>query len=223
MSTTNRGAGRPRDATIDAAVLDAVSSVLDAEGYQALAIEDVARRAGVSKPAVYRRWSNRQELALTELRRRLATVEPPDTQCTLCDLHESLLLFSQTFARLGAGSLAHLLADSARDPDLRGELTAALVDPQRDAVRRTLTKARDRGDLCPDLDLSLIVDALSSLVFYRQLFGPAPMDASEIEDAVATLLRGIATDYDDLVAKSAAHTDQHELAKSGPSDSTPAG
>lgn len=119
-------------------------------------------------------------------------------------------LFSRTFARLGAGSLAHLLADSARDPDLRSELTAALVEPQRKAVRRTLTKARDRGDLCPDLDLSLIVDALSSLVFYRQLFGPAPMNASEIEDAVATLLRGIATDYDDLVARSAQHTDEYE-------------
>lgn len=190
--------------------------MLDAEGYQGLAIEDVARRAGVSKPAVYRRWSNRQELALAELRRRLADVEPPDTRCTLCDLHEALSLFSQTFARVGAASLASLLADSARDRELRSDLISALVEPQRRAVHHTLVTARDRGDLCPDLDLSLTVDALSSLVFYRQLFGPRPLDAAEIEDAVATLLRGIATDYDALVAKSLEGPEEHEFAHSAP-------
>ncbi|HLS15813.1 MAG TPA: helix-turn-helix domain-containing protein, partial [Beutenbergiaceae bacterium] len=118
---TRAKAGRPRDVAIDSAVLDTVSQVLDTDGYRALAIEDVARRAGVSKPAVYRRWAGRQELALAELRRRLKEVKPPDTHCTLCDLHESLSLFSRAFARVGAATLAHLLADSAHDEDFRGE------------------------------------------------------------------------------------------------------
>lgn len=212
MSTTRRGAGRPRNEGIDVAVLDVVSVVLDQEGYQALVIEDVARRAGVSKPAVYRRWSSRQELALAELRRRLEAVSPPSTQCTLCDLHESLSLFAQTFARAGADTLAQLLADSARDAELRTELMAALVEPQRDAVRCTLTTARDRGDLCAELDISLTVDILSSLVFYRLLFGPAPLSETDIEHTVMTLLRGIASDFEQLTAEYRDHPDEHDAA-----------
>ncbi len=202
-------AGRPRDAAIDRAVLDAVSQVLDTGGYQALVIEDVARRAGVSKPAVYRRWAGRRDLALAELRRRLEAVQPPDTRCTLCDLHESLSLFSQAFTRVGATTLAHLLADSAHDPDFRDELIGTLVSPQREAVSRTLVKARARGDLRSDLDLALTVDALSSLVFYRQLFGPDPLDDAEIGRAVAAILSGIATDYDALVRESLEHEGDH--------------
>lgn len=213
MPIPPRSTGRPRDTRIDRAVLDAVSTVLDAEGYQALAIEDVARRAGVSKPAVYRRWPSREHLALAELRRRLEIVDPPDTQCTLCDLHESLSLFAQAFTRVGAATLARLLADAARDDELRAELLAALVEPPRRAVLRTLARARDRGDLDAELDVSLTVDALSSLVFYRLLFGPAPLSEAEIEDAVTTLLRGIARDFAALTDEYEEHTDEHEAAR----------
>lgn len=212
MSTTHRGAGRPRNEGIDVAVLDAVSTVLDHEGYQALAIEDVARRAGVSKPAVYRRWSSRRELVLAELRRRLEAVSPPMTQCILCDLHEALSLFVQTFDRAGADTLAQLLADSARDEEFRTELMAALVEPQREAVRSMLAAACDRGDLCAELDISLTVDILSSLVFYRLLFGPAPLSEADIEHAVTTLLRGIASDFEELTAEYRDHSDQHDTA-----------
>ncbi|HLS26828.1 MAG TPA: TetR-like C-terminal domain-containing protein [Beutenbergiaceae bacterium] len=138
-------------------------------------------------------------------------MEPPDTHCTLCDLHESLSLFSRAFARVGAATLAHLLADSAHDEDFRGELIAALVEPQREAVGRTLVNARARGDLRSDLDLSLTVDALSSLVFYRQLFGPEPLDDAEIGRAVSALLGGIATDYDALLRASLEHDVDHAV------------
>jgi AcrR family transcriptional regulator len=51
--------GRPRDPQIDAAVLKATIVVLGHSGYAGLALEDVARRAGTSKPAIYRRWGSR--------------------------------------------------------------------------------------------------------------------------------------------------------------------
>lgn len=213
MSTTTRTPGRPRDTRIDVAVLDAVSTVLDEEGYHALTIEDVARRGRVSKPAIYRRWPDRQRLVLAELQRRLDAVEAPDTSCTLCDLHESLSLFAQAFTRAGAGTLAQLIADVGRDDELRAELLTALVEPQRAAVRRTLTRAQERGDLDAGLDLSLTVDALSSLVFYRLLFGPAPLSEAEIEAAVTTLLRGIASDFASLSAEYTAHVGEHEAGR----------
>jgi hypothetical protein len=55
-------AGRPRDRQIDVAVLTATLAVLDKSGYGGLTLEQVARDAGTTKPAIYRRWPTRQQL-----------------------------------------------------------------------------------------------------------------------------------------------------------------
>jgi AcrR family transcriptional regulator len=52
--------GRPRDPQIDAAILGAALDALDDVGYAGLTLEDVARRAGTTKPALYRRWREDQ-------------------------------------------------------------------------------------------------------------------------------------------------------------------
>ncbi|GAA1987727.1 TetR/AcrR family transcriptional regulator [Isoptericola halotolerans] len=192
--------GRPRDDAIDDAVLAATIVVLDEVGYARLSLGDVARRAGTSKPALYRRWPSRQHLVLAALERRIGSVRPPDTSCTMCDLAECLGLFVEAFEQLPPGVLAPLLADSADDAALRAELMARLFDPPREAVRRTLSRARERGDLRAELGLDLAVDLLGSFVHYRALFGHAPTTPEEIETAVETLLQGLATDYDSLLA-----------------------
>lgn len=199
------GRGRPRDEHIDAVVLEATAETLDAGGYRDVAIEEIARRAGVSKTAVYRRWPNRRRLVLAVLEERLGQIRAPDSGCILCDLHECLVLFTRAISRLGAGTLAQLTAEGADDPDFRAELMDVVVEPPRREVHRTLYKARQRGDLKADVDLPLTVDVLSSLTFYRQLFGDGVMASDEIETVVTTMLRGIAADYDELARASRAH------------------
>ncbi|WP_293699603.1 TetR/AcrR family transcriptional regulator [uncultured Agrococcus sp.] len=199
------GRGRPRDAQIDAAVLEATEEALDTEGYSGVIIEEVARRAGVSKTAVYRRWPNRRHLALAALADRLGRIEAPNTGCTLCDLHECLVLITNAFRRLGTGTLAQLIAEGADDAELREQLTEIVLEPPRRAVHRSLFDARRRGDLRDDVDLPLTVDALSSLVFYRLLLGDDPMDPQQIEAVVITLLRGVAADAGALLREFAEH------------------
>lgn len=197
--------GRPRDGHIDAAVLEATAEVLDAGGYRDVAIEEVARRARVSKTAVYRRWPNRRRLVLAVLEERLGQIAAPDSGCILCDLHECLVLITRAFSRLGAGTLAQLTAEGADDPDFRRELLDIVVEPPRREVHRTLHKASQRGDLRDGVNLSLTVDALSSLTFYRQLFGDGAMDSAEIETVVIAMLRGIAADYEELARAYSVH------------------
>ncbi|MEV7225708.1 MULTISPECIES: TetR/AcrR family transcriptional regulator [Polymorphospora] len=194
--------GRPRDTHIDAAILDSTTALLGEVGYKHLTMGEVAARAGTTKPALYRRWSSQQELVLAALARQLGGIEPVDTECTLCDLHESISLFVDAFQRLRPNVLAPLLADCAGHDDLRDAFMATLFEPPRQAVRQTLRAAVARGDLRPDLSLDLAVDLLASLVHYRTLFGHAPLTGTDIEDAVETLLRGIAVDYDALLAQS---------------------
>ena len=194
--------GRPRDPQIDAAVLDATLAVLDGSGYARLTVEAVARRAGTTKPAVYRRWPTRQLLALEALRRRLGDVRAPNTGCTLCDLDECLKLFVRAFRRIPPGVIDPLYADCAADPDLRALFMTTLFDPPRAAVKETLDRAQARGDLRDDVDRGLILDLVGSLVHYRVLFGHAAMSDAEIERAVEALLQGIATDYPKLLEHS---------------------
>ena len=54
--------GRPRDARIDAAALDAAAALLLEVGYADLTLAAVAARAGTSRPAVYRRWPTKAHL-----------------------------------------------------------------------------------------------------------------------------------------------------------------
>lgn len=203
MSSTGAPAGarsgRPRDRRIDASVLDATRAVLDESGYPRLTLEEVARRAHTTKPAIYRRWTNRQRLVLATLGAQLGEVATPDTGCTLCDLNEGINVFVAAFRRIRPGVIGPLLAECASDPELHRTFMATLFDPPRAAVAAMLDRAVARGDLRDELDRDLVLDMLGSLVHYRALFGHAPTSEDEVERAVEALLRGIASDYPALV------------------------
>jgi AcrR family transcriptional regulator len=194
--------GRPRNPEIDAAALAATLAVLDEVGYGRLALEEVARRAGTTKPAIYRRWPSRQQLVLAALGQRLGQVSAPDFNCTLCDIDECLKLFVAAFRRMPPDVIGPLFADCAGDRELRAAFMTTLFDPPRAAVRETLERAYARGDLRDDVDLELILDLIGSLVHYRALFGHARTTNAEIERAVEALLQGIATDYPRLLEHS---------------------
>jgi AcrR family transcriptional regulator len=55
-------AGRPRDPQVDAAIRAATLELLVEQGYHATSIQAIGRRAGVSAPSIYRRWSSKAEL-----------------------------------------------------------------------------------------------------------------------------------------------------------------
>lgn len=202
ISTSGVRAGRPRDRQIDAAVLKAALAVLKESGYGALTFEEVARRAGTSKPSIYRRWPGRPQLVLSALAQRLGNVVVPDTGCSLCDLDECLKIFVGSFRRMPAGVISPLFADCAGDGVLRAAFMTALFDPPRAAVRKALERAQARGDLRADVHVELIVDLIASFVHYRALFGHARISDVEIERAVEALLAGIANDYPRLLEHS---------------------
>ncbi|MEO8107998.1 MAG: helix-turn-helix domain-containing protein, partial [Actinomycetes bacterium] len=61
---TTRPAGRPRDAGIDHSVLAATRRQLAASGFAALSVAAVAFEAGTTRPAIYRRWPTKSDLAV---------------------------------------------------------------------------------------------------------------------------------------------------------------
>ena len=211
-STAGGPGGRPRDPQIDNAVLAATLDVLDEAGYSRLTLEDVARRAGTSRPAIYRRWPGRAPLVLAAIATRLDVPSPPDTGCTLCDVDESFNVFLAAYRTIRPDVLSSLYTDCAADPELRARYLDTVIEPSRRAVSHTLDRAIDRGDLRADIDREQVLDIVGSLVHYRALFGSRHMTDVEAARAIETLLKGVAVDYDALVAHSKALEQKHVIA-----------
>jgi AcrR family transcriptional regulator len=203
--------GRPRDPAIDVAVLEAALAALRDVGYTRLSLEDVARRAGTTKPAIRRRWAGRPQLVLAALGSRIGKLEGPDSGCTLCDLDECLKLFVSAFRRVPPDVIGPLFADCGADSELRAAFMATLFEPPRAAVEQALERAYARGDLREDADLGVVLDVIGSFVHYRVLFGHARIGNREIETAVEMLLQGIAADYERLLEHSRQTTGSSKL------------
>lgn len=96
------------------AVLAATLAELSEAGYAALTVEAVARRAGVHKTTVYRRWPDREVLVIDALTNHVAAEVPlPDTGSIDTDLPE--LARSRVTAMLSADEESWMMAIMASD------------------------------------------------------------------------------------------------------------
>ncbi|MET9077509.1 TetR/AcrR family transcriptional regulator [Streptomyces sp. NPDC004232] len=154
------------------AVTEAAFLELAEAGYARMSMESVARRAGVGKAALYRRWPSKQAM-VTELIRSKVTDTLPPTPAT-GDLHTDLRELLATFrsqlanpllARIAAG----LLAEASHDDALTEALYTGVTAPRRAAARTVLQGAIDRGELPPGLDLDLGTDLLIAPLAFRIL------------------------------------------------------
>ena len=54
--------GRPRDPSVDQAILRAALELFIEHGIDGASIEKIAKQAGVAKTSIYRRWTSREAL-----------------------------------------------------------------------------------------------------------------------------------------------------------------
>jgi AcrR family transcriptional regulator len=176
--------GRPRDASLDAAIAAATESVLLADGYAAVTIDRVAKIAGTTRAAVYRRVKSRGELVVGLLIHRFGTSPAPDTGDLRHDLERvqelQRIFFADAVVRAG---LAGLLSDTYAEPSLGAVLYDRFLAPRRHSVAAMLARAADRGQIAPVDDPARISDILTGPLLYRALV-PA---IGSIDDALIEL------------------------------------
>lgn len=187
--------GRPRSRRARQAILAATSSLLEERGYEGLAIEAVAARAGVGKQTIYRWWQSKADLVMEAFADLAEKQVPlPDTGSVDADLRE---LLRRAFAVLSATPsgevVAGLLVAARKDPTVARSFRERFVEGRREAVRKLLYRGVERGELRPDLDLDLVVDAVYGPMWYRLLVGHAPLDEGFADDLVSELMMGMAS------------------------------
>jgi AcrR family transcriptional regulator len=176
-----------RGAALAEALLDAAWDVLVQHGYAGFTYEAVAARAGTSRPVLYRRWPQRDDLLLATLTRFWSSqpIEVPDTG----RLREDALGLLRA---AGAGRaqlmtvLSVQLADYFRDTGTNlGELRDVLRPPDATPPFETLvTRAVERGEI-PDVPRpARVVNLPFELLRHDMLMKPGPVLEESIIEIV---------------------------------------
>ena len=157
---------------IRAAVFEELASV----GYARMSIEGIARRAGVGKTAVYRRWRSKLHLVLDIVSALAVQGLPvPDTGSLEGDLR---LLYEVTSRALrhpvASQILPDLQAEAARNPDIAEAVQKALRQGQEGVASKIIEAAEQRGEVRAGLDDELALDLISGPLYWRSVVIRSP-------------------------------------------------
>jgi AcrR family transcriptional regulator len=184
-SPNNRGNDKRRART-EKAILDAARELLEENGVRELTIEGVAAHSGVAKTTIYRRWRDRDELALAVFIDNTEGVRAP---ADVGDTRKELLTFVNWATKIirGSGGIQGLVSEIATNPDLARTYRERVVDLRLAEIKTVVDRGIERGDLRPDTDVRVVHELLVGPRYYRLLFSGAPLNrkhASQLVDAV---------------------------------------
>ncbi|MFG6201827.1 TetR/AcrR family transcriptional regulator [Nonomuraea sp. JJY05] len=142
------GASRRRGPKLEEAILDAAWDVLVEHGYHGFTYEAIAARAGTSRPVLYRRWPQRDDLLLATLTTFWQPITVPDTG----SLRDDAIGFLRNANADRAPTITFMsvqLADYFREAGTSfGELRDTLLPPgQATAFETIVARAVERGEL----------------------------------------------------------------------------
>lgn len=137
-TSRHRRLGPHKDPAIDTAVLAATRRLLVERGYAATSIDLIATTAGVSRPAVYRRWESKAHLVHEAVFPDLGPDSPRDD-------------FTAEITRLCHGAI-RMYSDPAVREAIPGLLTDLRANRPLRVVLRDRLEAAARGELATRLD-----------------------------------------------------------------------
>lgn len=177
--------GRPRDPRVEEQVLRATLELLREVGYRRTTIEAIARRAGVSRPAVYRRWPRKSDVVAQALFGRSA---PAPSRAT-GDLRRDLRSWvDAVLARFGGAEMAAAFLGLMADLHDNTNFRLDLVRPRRERLAETLAQDGVR----PGVDHDVFLEMLVGAIFLRVAVGKSVTDPAYAEELTELLFHAVA-------------------------------
>jgi AcrR family transcriptional regulator len=162
---------------ITEAIQDALVQELARVGSGRLSIEAVARRAGVGKTAVYRRWASKLDMVLDVVGSVAGAGLPiPDTGSLDGDLEVLVRFVARALKhRLASQIIPDLLAEAARNDQIAEKLTDVLRSAQRDVSNLIVDRAVARGELESAVPPEIAVDLAIGPVYWHLTVTRVPL------------------------------------------------
>lgn len=189
MSLKDQGAQRRRGKALDEALLAAAWDELVEHGYGRLTYEGVARRAGTSRPVVYRRWPTKQDLVVAVVR-NLRSGEPPvrpDTGALRGDVIAAMSEMSRRRSGLVTVMSLRLAEYFEETGTSFADLRALMLEGAHDVFAEILERAVARGEADPARITPRIAALPFDLLRHELFMTLKPVPRKVIEEIVDTI------------------------------------
>jgi AcrR family transcriptional regulator len=182
-----------RSARVRADAIAATLAELAESGYSALSLENVARRAGVHKTTLYRRWGTREELVLeTMLDRAAQRVSVPDTGSLRQDLLELARTAAANAATPEVAAMARAVAAQAPHDQRLAAANRRFWDERLELDRVIVERAIERGEVAIATDPHRVIEFVLGPIHLRLLLTGEPIDDGFLQGIVDVVVDGVA-------------------------------
>jgi AcrR family transcriptional regulator len=183
-----RSIGAVRSPEAHASILAAATDILEESGYAGFTIEAVARRAGASKPTIYRWWKGKAALIM-ELyeQERETALTVPDRGSLEREVTTRMRNLWRLWQRTPLGhALRSIIAEAQADPVALAQLREDFLPKRRAWTYTLFHRAVARGELPAHADIESATTLIYSFNWYHLL-----TDQLENESVIATYVRMI--------------------------------
>ncbi|MFJ7272485.1 TetR/AcrR family transcriptional regulator [Streptomyces sp. NPDC099050] len=169
------------------AIVSAAFEICAERGFAATTIEAIAAKAGVGKTTIYRWWPSKAAILIEGLAsQRDSSARFPDTGDVYADLASqtanAMRLFETEFGAIWRGLIA-----AAQTEEVAAEGVRSILRGSIDECTARLAKARDAGQIRPDIDLELIVELIYGPIYHTWLLRTRPVPPRFMETVLSAL------------------------------------
>ncbi len=170
--------GRHANSSLDQRIMETVIEIVATEGDSRCTMDEIARRTGVPKSTIYRRWPSKGVLLiqsyLSILRRFRKKI---DTGSVQSDMEASIAgdIAAIRDPRLGRMAI-NILMEAQMSSEMAALMREKTLLPLRQARKEMLQRGISRGEISPDSNLEIAMDMQFGAVWYRILSNSAPLD-----------------------------------------------
>jgi len=193
MASKKPQSRREQEQAREREILRAALTELALFDYGGLTIEDVARRAGVNKTTVYRKWPTKSELVRAALHSvfELFTVSPSagDLRSDLRRIAKQLVAFIESSE---GKSLLRLRMLQHPEPEL-AEIARQLRVQKAKEMTALVETSIARGEMAQGVNATLLLDMLWGALVVKLVFNMEPIQPSTLEDILDLLITAAAT------------------------------
>jgi AcrR family transcriptional regulator len=171
--------------------MDAVYALLQEKSVRDVSMDEIAKRAGVGKPTLYKWWPSKAALVMAMFHERIARKREPSGVKTAEDsIRSNVRRLIREFNGLFGKVMGELIAEGQSEPEILRDLREQHMLPRRLATIAEIERAKASGEFSPDLDPELLIDAIFGALYFRFLLRMAPLTDRSGQELVDQVLRG---------------------------------
>lgn len=184
--------GRPRNHEMTDSILKAVLELVEEVGFDGVTIDRISERTGASRASIYRRWSNVSAIIMDAFMAEAAPLIPFKPQENVVESFRAVMKFAvQAFNGRYGKIFGGLIGRAQTDPQLLEAVWSGWFKQRREIAHEFIREAISNGELRPDTDGDILIDALYGAIYYRLLLPYAPLTDEYIDTVVDYVFNGV--------------------------------